>query len=216
VGRLVLVRSGVDQTPYRSTADHALCFVPDDFEHARRGVRAAAIEMDGTFKALLPPGDYKLYSQHRIDTVGWLAVLPVAKLSVSSRTPYEIEYAGTLRLNLDQAVQLGAAATRKPDVRPVPAAVSDESQQASRDLGANAAQALQLIPALLQVQADVGFAEPRQNRAACTARELYPGEMKEQDKKVAAGVLGFLLLIPLAALVVITAPLWMGGSVKFN
>jgi hypothetical protein len=40
--------------------------------------------------------------------------------------------------------------------------------------------------------------------------------MKEQDKKVAAGVLGFLLLIPLAALVVITAPLWMGGSVKFN
>jgi hypothetical protein len=135
---------------------------------------------------------------------------------VSSRTPVEIEYAGTLRLNLDQAVQPSAATTGKPDVRPVPVAVSDESQQAARNLGANAGQASQLVPSLLQVQADIGFAEPRQNRAACTARELYPGEMKEEDKKVASGVLGVLLLIPLAALVVITAPLWMGGSVKFN
>jgi hypothetical protein len=101
-------------------------------------------------------------------------------------------------------------------VRPVPIAVSDESQRAGHDLGANAARPSQLVPSLLQVQAAIAFAEPRQKRAGCTARELYPGEMKEQDKKVAAGVLGFLLLIPLAALAVITAPLWLGGSVKFN
>jgi hypothetical protein len=216
VGRLVLVRSGADQIPYRSTADHALCFVPDDFERAKKGVRAAAIEMDGTFKALLPPGDYTLYSQHRIDTVGWLAVLPVAKLSVSSRGPVEIEYAGTLRLNLDQAVQPSAAKAGQPDVRPVPVSLSDEGQQAARNLGVNAGQTAQLVPALLQVQADVAFSEPRMHRATCTARELFPGESKEQDKKVASGILGALLLIPFAVLVVITAPLWMGGSVKFN
>jgi hypothetical protein len=214
VGRLVLVRSGTDQTPYRSIADHALCFVPDDFEHAKKGVRAATIETDGTFKALLPPGDYKLYSQHRIDPVGWLAVLPVAKLGVSSRSPVEIQYAGTLRLNLDQAVQAGASKSGKPDVRPVPVAVSDESEQQARNLGASPGQALQLVPGLIQVQSDIAFGEPRQNRAACSTRELYPGEVKEEDKKVAYGVLGVLLLIPIAALALITAPLWIGGRIN--
>jgi hypothetical protein len=83
-------------------------------------------------------------------------------------------------------------------------------------LGANEGQALQLVPGLIQVQADIAFGEPRQNRAACSARELYPGEVKEEDKKVAYGVLAVLLLIPIAALALITAPLWMGGSIRFN
>jgi hypothetical protein len=197
-------------------ADHALCFVPDDFERAKKGVRAATIEADGTFKALLPPGDYKLYSQHRIEGVGWLAVLPLAKVSVSSPGPAEIEYAGTLRLDLDQAVRAGARKTGTPDVRPVPVAVSGESEQMVRSLGASPGQALQLVPALIQVQADVAFAEPRQNRAGCTARQLYSEATTEEDKKVALGVVGVLLLIPLAVLVVITAPLWLGGKIDIK
>lgn len=214
LGRLVLVRSGIDLTPYASTADHALCFVPDDFEHARKGVRAATIAPDGTFKALMPPGEYKLYSQHRVDGVGWLAVLPVARLTVSSRGPLEIEYAGTLRLDLDPAIQVGAPMAEKPDVRPARISVSDESEQQARSLGASPGDALQLVPALLKVQSEVAFAEPRHSRAACTARELYPGETKEAENKIAKGTLGVLLLIPMAALVVLTAPVWLGGSIK--
>jgi len=154
VGRLVLVRSGADQTPYRSTADHALCFVPDavDYEQAKKGVRSATIESDGTFKALLPPGDYKLYSQHRLYPTEWLAVLPLVKLSVSSRSPGEVEYAGTLRLDVEQAMQSRPPKKRSPDVREVPISLADESQQQSRSMDAK------LVPALLQLQADVAFA----------------------------------------------------------
>jgi hypothetical protein len=212
VGRLILVRSGTDQTPYRSTADHALCFVPDnvDYDQARKGVRSATIEPDGTFKALLPPGDYKLYSQHRLSSTEWLAVLPLVKLSVSSRSADEVEYAGALRLELEQAMQTRPPKKGTPEVREVPIAVADESQQQSRSLDAK------FVPALLQVQANVALAQPQQDRHACSARELFPQEAKKADAQVAKGVLAGLLLIPLLAIVVVVGVLTGGGHFNFN
>ena len=35
-----------------------------------------------------------------------------------------------------------------------------------------------------------------------------------EERKARCGVLGVLLLIPIAALALITAPLWIGGSIK--
>jgi hypothetical protein len=212
VGRLILVRSGTDQTPYRSTADHALCFVPDnvDYDQARKGVRSATIEPDGTFKALLPPGDYKLYSQHRLSPTEWLAVLPLVKLSVSSRSADEVEYAGALRLEVEQAMQTRAPKKGTPEVREVPIAVADESQEQSRGLAAK------FVPALLQLQADVALAQPQQERHACSARELFPQQAKKADADVAKGVLAGLLLIPLLAIVVVVGVLTGGGSFHFN
>jgi hypothetical protein len=214
VGRLVLTRAGVDQTPYRTTADHALCFVPDgvSYEQARSGVRPATLETDGTFKALLAPGDYKLYSQHRLSQTQWIAVLPMAKLTVSSLRAGEIAYAGTLRMDIEQAFQPQAAKSWTREVKQVPIMLADESRGLA--LGPDA----RPIPALLQLQANIALAQPQHEVQACAARTLLPEEAKRQDANaLAKGVLAGLLLVPLVAIVLVLALLsgGGGGSLKF-
>jgi hypothetical protein len=63
------------------------------------------------------------------------------------------------------------------------------------------------------------FAEPRQNRQACTARELVPQETTRENADIAKGVLAGLLLIPLLAIDMVLAVLTGGGNmapVKFD
>jgi hypothetical protein len=220
VGRLVLVRSSVDQTPYKSLADNALCFVPDGvvYEEAKKGVRAGTIELDGTFKALLPPGDYKLYSQHSMSKGDWLAVLPLVKLKVSKPNLDEINYAGTLRVDLDQTSQPRPVKAGRHDVRLVPVSVSDEMQQQAIGQGAATWQGVKVVPELLQVEANVAFVEPKSQRTPCTARQLFPEAAKDEDKNVAKGVLVGLLVLPLLAIVLVVGVVLSPGfgTIKIN
>jgi hypothetical protein len=208
VGRLVLVRSGVDQIPYASTTDHALCFVPDGVPpaQAQKGLRAATLEADGTFRAQLPPGDYKLYSQHRLSQTQWLAILPMATLTVSARGAGEVEYAGTLRLNIEQRTQATPSKGWTTAVRQVPITLTDESKQQA--LGPDT----RLSPALLRLQANVALAQTQPELQACTPQELLAQPGKKDDASVAKGMLGALLLIPLVAIVVVLAMLSGGGG----
>jgi len=114
-----------------------------------------------------------------------------------------------LRLDVEQAMQSRPPKKRSPDVREVPISLADESQQQSRSMDAK------LVPALLQLQADVAFAQPQQDRHACTARELFPAEAKQEDTRVAKDVLGALLLIPVLAIAVVVGVL-TGGHFNFN
>jgi len=213
VGRLVVVESGVDQTPYASTADQALCFVPDGVtpERTEKGVRAATFDADGTFRVLLPPGNYKLYAQYRISQSQWLAILPMAKLTVSRRHAAEVEYAGTLRVEIEPATQAHPSKSWTAEVRQVPITLTDDSQQQS--LGPDT----RLIPALLHLESNVALVQPQHALQACSARGLFAQPAKTQGADVAKGVLAALLLIPLLAIVVVLGVVsgGGGGSLKF-
>jgi hypothetical protein len=214
VGRLVLTRAGADQTPYSSTEDHSLCFVPDDVtaRQAEQGMRAATLDADGTFHAQLPPGNYKLYSQHRIAATQWVAVLPMAQLNVTSLGGSELAYAGTLR------VELEASHTKSwtTAVRQVPIKLTDERRQVTTSPD------IRLVPALLHVKANVALAQTQATLQPCRPSTLAgvstAGQSaKQQGAEVAKVVLLTLLLIPLVAIVVVLGVLsgGGGGSLKF-
>jgi len=218
VGRLVVTRAGADQTPYSSTEDHSLCLVPDGAtaRQAQQGMRAATLDADGTFHAQLPPGNYKLYSQHRIAATQWIAVLPMAQLSVTSLGGGELAYAGTLRVELEAPAEGSHMKSWTTAVRQVPIKLTDERQQVATSPD------MRLVPALLHVKANVALAQTQATLQPCAPSTLASAatagqSAKQQGAEAAKVVLAALLLIPLLAIVVVLGVLsgGGGGSLKF-
>jgi len=213
IGRLVLTRAGADQTPHSSTEDNSLCLVPDGVSarQAEQGMRPAALDADGTFHAQLLPGSYKLYSQHRIAAKQWVAVLPMAQLSVTSLGRSEVAYAGTLRVEFGAASEGPHAKSWTTAARQVPIELIDERQRVTTSPGT------QLVPELLHVRANVALAQTQPALQPCAPSTLAGADTKQQAAEAGKIVLVALLLIPLIAIVVVLGVLTGGGggSLKF-
>jgi hypothetical protein len=179
-------------------------------------MRATTLDADGNFHAQLPPGNYKLYSQHRISATQWVAVLPMAQLNVTSLSGSELAYAGTLRVELEALAEGSHTKSWTTAVRQVPIKLTDQRQQVTTSPD------MRLVPALLHVKANVALAQTQATLQPCGPSTLAGAatagqSAKQQGAEGAKIVLAALLLIPLLAIVVVLGVLsgGGGGSLKF-